>query len=350
MPIVALVACYQKVLGPNFALCSVPVKDKKTRELFASLKSHSQELVSLLRVSSFLNRSDPKSLLSPLLAQRLTMFIMKKDIKDSGLLADFMANILDISYEEKLQVLSAVSVKTRLTKVIEFLQREIANMKGNFNLTTVTTVPAHILDRLSNRQGKGAGLPSTATPLLNMNPPGGGFPPGSQDKSNGKEPSDLELLQKKLEAAKLPPDAAKLVERELKHMKNMMPGGNEYSIAMTWLETLAEIPWATMTEERLGPETLDRARKQLEDDHCGLEKVKKRLIEYLAVLRLKQSINDDIEEQINAAEREERRLNDEKEDAAHEEDGEAKEVPRPSSAKLEVLKSRRAVDKESVDI
>ena len=333
----------------NIPSCTVPLKDKKTRDLFASLKSHSQELVSVLRVSSLLSRTDPKSLLSPLLAQRLTMFIMKKDVKDAGLLADFMANILDITYEEKLQVLAAVSVKARMTKVIELLQREVSNMKGNFNVTTVTTIPAQILDRLSSRQGKGAGLPSTATPLLNMTPPGGGgFPPGSQDKINGKEPSELELLQKKLEAAKLPPDAAKLVERELKHMKNMMPGGNEYSITMTWLETLAEIPWATMTEERLGPETLDRARKQFEDDHCGLEKVKKRLIEYLAVLRLKQSINDDIEEQINAAEEEERRLNAEKEEAAHEENPEAREIPQTTSAKLEVLKARRAVDKSPI--
>lgn len=302
----------------------------------------------MLRVSSLLNRSDPKALLSPLLAQRLTMFIMKKDVKDAGLLADFMANILDITYEEKLQVLSAVSVKARMTKVIELLQREISNMKGNFNVTTVTTVPPQILDRLSNRQGKGAGLPSPATPLLSMTSPGGGFPPGSQDKNNGKEPSELELLQKKLEAAKLPPDAAKLVERELKHMKNMMPGGNEYSITMTWLETLAEIPWSTMTEERLGPETLARARKQLDDDHYGLEKVKKRLIEYLAVLRLKQSINDEIEEQINAAEKEERRLNAENDEAAQEEDLESGGVPGPNSAKLEVLKARRAVDKSPI--
>ncbi|SPN99589.1 related to endopeptidase La 2 [Cephalotrichum gorgonifer] len=339
----------QSFEATDYELCpdQVSLTDKKIRDLFASLKAHAQELVSVLRVSSFLSRSDPKSLLSPLLAQRLTMFIMKKDLKDAGLLADFMANILDISYEEKLQVLAAVSVKARMTKVIELLQREISGMKGNFSVTTVTTVPAQILDRLSNRQGKGMGLPTSATPLLNMSPPGG-FPPGSQDKGNNKDPSDIELLQKKLEAANLPPDAAKLVERELKHMKNMMPGGNEYSITMTWLETLAEIPWATVTEERLGPETLARARKQFDDDHCGLEKVKKRLIEYLAVLRLKQSINDDLEEQINAAEEEEARLNAEKEEAAKEEDPEAKEVPRVNSAKLEVLRARRAVDKSPI--
>lgn len=301
----------------------------------------------MLKVSSLLSRSDAKSVLSPLLAQRLTMFIMKKGVKDAGLLADFMANILDITYEEKLQVLAAVSVKARMALVIELLQREISSMKGNFNVTTVTTIPAQILDRLTSRQGKGVGLPNTANPLVSMNSPGGS-PPGSQDKSNGKEPSELELLQKRLDEANLPADAARLVERELKHMKNMMPGGNEYSITMTWLETLAEIPWSTMTEERLGPETLARAKKQLEDDHCGLEKVKKRLIEYLAVLRLKQSINDEVEEQINAAEQEEERLNAEREDATREEDAEAKEIPRANSAKLEVLKARRAVDKSPI--
>lgn len=319
-------------------------KDKKTRELFATLKSQSLELVSILRVSSFFNRSDLRAALSPLLAQRLNLFIMKRELKDAGSLADFMANILDTSYEEKLQILAAVNVKTRMAKVIELLQREVSDIKGNMNITTVTAIPTQILDRLNNRQIKPAGLPTTGA-ALNMTPPSG-MPPSAQD--NGKDPNELELLQKKLDAANLPPDAAKLAEREMKHLKHMMPGGNEYSITMTWLETLAEVPWSTVTEERLGPETLVKARKQLDEDHCGLEKVKKRLIEYLAILRLKQSVNDDIEEQIRKAEAEEAKLNAEKEAEAKEETPNPHEIPKVASTKLEALKAQRAVDKSPI--
>lgn len=294
--------------------------------------------------SFFNNRSDLRAALSPLLAQRLNMFIMKKDVKDAGSLADFMANILDTSYEEKLQILAAINVKTRMTKVIELLQREVSDIKGNISVTTVTAIPSQILDRLNNRQIKSGNVPITGA-ALNMTPPAG-IPPNPQD--NNKDPNELELLQKKLDAANLPPDAAKLADREMKHLKNMMPGGNEYSITMTWLETLAEVPWSTVTEDRLGAETLVKARKQLDEDHCGLDKVKKRLIEYLAVLRLKQSLNDDIEEQIRRAEEEEAKLNAEKEAEAKEETPRPREIPQVASSKLESLKAQRAVDKSPI--
>ncbi len=88
----------------------------------------------------------------------------------------------------------------------------------------------------------------------------------------------------------------------MKRLRKMVPAQADYAVTRTYLETLAEIPWSVTTDDRLGPQTLSRARKQLDDDHYGLEKVKKRLLEYLAVLRLKQSNNDDVEAQIKQAE------------------------------------------------
>ena len=134
-------------------------------------------------------------------------------------------------------------------------------------------------------------------------------PPGSNIPAQGgpdqdQEPNELEELKRKLKAARLPPEAAKMAERELRRLRKMMPANQEYQVTRTWLDTLAEIPWAAVTDDRLGPETLARARKQLEDDHYGLDKAKKRLLEYLAVLRLKQSLNEEIDEQIKRVEQE----------------------------------------------
>lgn len=125
-------------------------------------------------------------------------------------------------------------------------------------------------------------------------PTGNQMPPG-HDQADEQEASELDELKRRLQAAKMPPDVAKTVDRELRRLQKMMPMNQEYQVMRNWLETLSEIPWSAVTDDRLGPETLVRARKQLDDDHYGLDKVKKRLIEYLAVLRLKQSINDGLD-------------------------------------------------------
>jgi ATP-dependent Lon protease len=105
-----------------------------------------------------------------------------------------------------------------------------------------------------------------------------------------------------------------------------------------------------MTEDKLGVDTLKRARKQLDDDHYGLDKVKKRLLEYLAVLKLKQSINEGVEKEIKKAEEEaiasEKALEDKKD-----EDLDPKEKVAPSTVdttKIQILKSKRMLDKSPI--
>jgi ATP-dependent Lon protease len=116
------------------------------------------------------------------------------------------------------------------------------------------------------------------------------------------------------------------------------------------LETLAEIPWSAMTEDKLGVETLKRARKQLDDDHYGLEKVKKRLLEYLAVLKLKQAVNDAVNAQIAKAEQEVAKS--QKQPSGSELDkkaeGKTDEQSSLDSAKIQILKSKRMVDKSPI--
>jgi ATP-dependent Lon protease len=286
------------------------------------MKQLTRQLLALLRLSSLLSRNSGSSGLSPILARRLELYIAKRGVQDAGLLADFMANIVEASFEEKLQILAASDVKDRLEKVIALLQRQVNNMKNNVSITTVTStsIPSNIdldqmnkLNGLRARRSGGSGMPL---------PPGMGGVGGSPDDE--QEPNEMEELKKKLDAAKLTPEAARVADRELKRLKKMSPAQAEYQVTRNYLENLSEIPWSAVTEDQLGVDTLSRARKQLDDDHYGLEKVKKRLLEYLAVLKLKQSINDDVNTQIAKAEEEK------------------------APEKADILKSKRMIDKSPI--
>ncbi|KHN98078.1 ATP-dependent protease La [Metarhizium album ARSEF 1941] len=319
----------------------IDVADKQLQDLFGLLKAQSRELVTILRISSLLPRTRSGPSLSPGLTKRLEMLIMRREIKEAGLLADFMSYLVGASHEEKLGILAALDVKVRITKVIELLDRQVGGIKNNFKITTFTSVPVQILNRLNDSPNKrnSPGLPISGVNFTS----GTGQMPSGNDQGDEQEANELDELKKKLQNAQLPVEVAKAVDRELRRLQKMMPMNQEYQVTRNWLETLSEIPWAAVTDDRLGPETLTRARKQLDDDHYGLDKVKKRLIEYLAVLRLKQSLNEEIDEQIRKAEAEIVPL-------AHDSDKpSAENVANPdSSAKLQILKAKRMVDKSPI--
>ena len=284
--------------------------------LFAHLKQLSRELLTLLRLSSLLPRTGGSAGLSPILARRLELYIAKKGLQDAGLLADFMVNIVEASLEEKLQILAALEVKDRLEKAIALLQRQVGNIKNNVSITTFTSssIPANIdLDQMNRTNGQRMRRPGMP-----------GILPGIGGPEDEQESNEMDELKKKLDAAKLTLEAAKVADRELKRLKKMSPAQAEYQVTRNYLENLAEIPWSAMTMDQLGIDTLSRARKQLDDDHYGLEKVKKRLLEYLAVLKLKQQINEDLNAQIAKAEEEK------------------------ALEKVEILKSKRMIDKSPI--
>ncbi|KAF4981989.1 hypothetical protein FZEAL_2299, partial [Fusarium zealandicum] len=320
--------------------------DKQMQDLFTLLKTRSRELVTILRISSLLPRTRAGPVLSPVLTRRLEMLITRRELKDAGLLADFMANLVESTHEEKLEVLAALDVKVRLTKVIELLERQVGGIKNNFKITTFTTMPAQILDRLNEDQNRKPGSVPQISGVTFV-PPGGQMP-GGNDQSDDHEANELDELKRKLENSKLPAEASKTVDREMRRLQKMAPMNQEYQVTRNWLETLAEIPWSATTDDRLGPETLHKARKQLDDDHYGLDNVKKRLIEYLAVLRLKQSINDDVDEKIKKAEEQVGQDDSKKEEETAETSSEVEEAAQPEGAKLEILKSQRMVDKSPI--
>jgi ATP-dependent Lon protease len=314
-------------------------KDHQTAELFQHLKQLSRELLTLLRLASLLPSAS--SSLSPTVARRFEVYITRKELAQAGSLADFMADVVESSLEEKLRVLASLDVKDRLEQVIELLGRQVQGIKNNVKITSITTTnipPGSAFDisqldpRLTRRAMSGVN----------------GFTPGSGNGNDDeKEPNELDELQQRLDEAQLSPEARKVADRELKRLRKMNPVNAEYGVCRSYLENLAEIPWTKVTADQLGTETLHRARKQLDDDHYGLEKIKKRLLEYLAVLRLKQSVNNDVESQISEISTQLATAEKDTQDAKE-------NVPLPDGeragleTKLQVLKAKRMIDKSPI--
>jgi ATP-dependent Lon protease len=325
-------------------------------EMFAQLKQLSRELIALVRLSALLPRG-PSMSLSPILARRLELYIVRKDLQDAGVLADFMTNIIECTHEDKLRILAALPVQERLEKAIEILQRQIGSIQGNSRIMAISTnnipqnggVDPETLNRLrrdprmaralGQASGKNSGLPA-----------GFGGSGGQEEEAN-----EAEELKKRLDEARLTPEAQKVADRELKRFAKMNPQQAEHQVIRNYLENLAEIPWSKVTEDSLDAATLARAKTQLDNDHYGLEKIKKRLIEYLAVLKLKQAVNLDLEQQIKAISEAAQPKTEEQSEAA---DGEesipnkaAEKIERPREQgpeEMQLLQRKKLVDKSPI--
>jgi ATP-dependent Lon protease len=95
---------------------------------------------------------------------------------------------------------------------------------------------------------------------------------------------DIENLRERIALARLPSDAEAAAKRELRRMTNMNAAGSEYQVARTYVEWLADLPWAKKTADRLD---VAQARQVLDEDHYGLEKPKRRIVEYVAIRKLR---------------------------------------------------------------
>ena len=260
-----------------------------------------------------------------------------------------MANVVEVTFEEKLRILAAVDVKTRLERVIELLLRQVQGIKTSVKITSITrtTFPPSAGTDLGNinQQQRDALMRRAMTGLGT-----GGMPPGLSGRGAGdyegeEEPNEIEELKRKLDEAKLTPEAQKVADKELKRLKKMNPAQAEYGVCRTYLENLSEIPWTVMTEDQLGIETLQRARKQLDDDHYGLEKIKKRLLEYLAVLKLKQAVNAGIDAQMKKAADEQATITKDKDSSVGPPGTNEMGV---GNTKVQILRSKRMVDKSPI--
>ena len=187
-------------------------------------------------------------------------------ITEPGALADLVAANLDVPVEEKASLLETIDPKDRIRKVLRLLTRqlEILKMRERINSQIKEEMGKNQREYVLRQQ-----LKAIKEEL------------GEEDGDSG----DLDTLEERLAKANLPTEADNVSRKQLKRLRTMQVGSAEYTVVRTYIDWILDIPWANMTTDNLD---IAQVRRVLDEDHSGLEKVKKRIVEFLAVRKLKQ--------------------------------------------------------------
>jgi ATP-dependent Lon protease len=184
-------------------------------------------------------------------------------IDDPLRLVYVLASLLDMKAEEKQQILEQDQLTAKLQAVSKALGREIEllEMKNKIESAAQQEMTDAQRQYYLRQQLKAI-----------------------QEELGEGEKTEVQELRKRLADAKLPEGVAKVAERELERLERMTPASPEYQMIRTYFDWVLDVPWSTTTEDRLDPAA---ARQVLDQDHYDLDKVKERIIEYLAVQKLK---------------------------------------------------------------
>jgi ATP-dependent Lon protease len=190
--------------------------------------------------------------------------VVVQGVSSPGLLADMVANLLDVKNEEKQQLLETFDLKTRLDKVLERLSERVGVLRISKEIGEKTKKEfdtrqrEHVLREQMRQIQKELG----------------------EDEESGAEIAEL---KKSIDEAGMPEDVYKHAAKELKRLQRMGEGSAESGMLRTYLEWLAELPWRDSEAKEIN---IAEARRILDEDHFGLEKIKRRILEHLAVRKL----------------------------------------------------------------
>ncbi|MFQ5706785.1 MAG: endopeptidase La [bacterium] len=209
--------------------------------------------------------------LAPYLTPEHSMLVANTEDPDN--LADIITWNLNISTADKQSVLELVDLKARLERVTYLLTKELqilelgskiqSEVQGEINKTQREYYLREQLKAIRRELGE------------------------DQDERT----AEFNELRNKIKEAKLPVEAKKVADKELDRLAKMPPQAAEYTVSRTYLDWLIEVPWSKSTQDNL---EVDSAQKVLDEDHYDLEKVKKRILEYLAVRKLKNDMKGPI--------------------------------------------------------
>jgi ATP-dependent Lon protease len=190
---------------------------------------------------------------------------MAKSIPEPGTLADMVASTINATPQEKQKVLETQNVKERLKEVTRLVNHQLSVLElGN----KIQSQVKGDMDKSQKEYYLRQQLKAIKEEL------------GEQDETQ----VEIEEYRTKIEEKNLPPEARKEAERELDRLARMHPSSAEYTVASTYLDWITALPWHDSTPDNVD---IKMAQKILDEDHYGLEKPKKRIIEYLAVRKLK---------------------------------------------------------------
>jgi ATP-dependent Lon protease len=238
-----------KTPGPEIG----PAETKRPEELFQSLKVMAEEVLELM----------------PGATEALVRLIHKID--DPTYLTHVAAAYLNLNLTQKQELLEDPDLTRRMEKIIDLMAKE----------RDVLGVQREIREKMSERLNKAQREALLREQLRTIR--------SELGEENGEEISDE--MAEKIRKARLPAEPAKQAEEELKRLRQLPPASAEYHVVRTYLEWLAAMPWHTFTADNLD---LDRARQVLDQDHSGLESVKRRILQFLAVAKLKNDLSGPI--------------------------------------------------------
>ncbi len=208
--------------------------------------------------------------LSPFLPQEFGS--MAKTINEAGVLADLIASIINATGDEKQHILEMLDVKERLKEVTRLVNHQVEILElGN-----------KIQSQIKTDMDKGQREYYLRQQLKAIR----------EELGEGEESKvELDELRAKIEKKNLPEEAKKEATRELDRLSRMHPSSAEYTVSSTYLDWMTSLPWQESTPDN---KDIKKAKTVLDDDHFGLAKPKKRIIEYLAVRKLKEDMKGPI--------------------------------------------------------
>lgn len=194
-----------------------------------------------------------------------------KNIENSTFLINFICSNTDISVEDKQKLLEIESLKDRGVQAISFLVKEVQmlELKQDIQKKVKTDMDKQQREFMLNQQMK------TIQDELGGNP----------------VEQEINELKKKAKSKKWDKEVAKFFSKEVEKLSRLNPAAGEYSVQFTFCQTILELPWNEYTKDNFD---LRNASKVLDEDHFGLEKVKERMLEHLAVLKLKNDMKSPI--------------------------------------------------------
>jgi ATP-dependent Lon protease len=208
--------------------------------------------------------------LSPTLSDDLQTVVM--NIEDPSRLTDFIAaNLPSLSSSEKQELLESLDLKVRLERLNRQLMREVEVLQLR------SKIQSDVQDQVTQSQREYY-LREQMKAI-------------QKELGEADEQSEIEELRKKIEAAGMTEEAKKEGLRELARLAKMSPAAADYHVTRTYLEWLVALPWAKVSEIRVD---IQKAKTVLDEDHWDLEKVKERILDYLAVLQLKPQLKGPI--------------------------------------------------------
>ncbi len=190
---------------------------------------------------------------------------MVKSIQVAGIFADMITSIINSTLEEKQKVLETLDIKKRLQEVTRLVNYQLEILKlGN----KIQSQVKGDMDKKQREYYLRRQMEAIKEEL------------GEKDETS----IEIEEYKAKIKEKNLPKEALKEAEREIGRLSRMHPSSSEYTVASTYLDWLTSLPWNESTKDKLD---IKKVRKILDNDHYGLKKPKKRIIEFLAVRKLK---------------------------------------------------------------